>query len=174
MAKEFRYYNKGIKRKKDIYAWTTKILKQIGDYYEIYGYILKGELTEAYYLFKGAINKIIIYNYENLGYLIQKNQAEYGEDVINSDLFRGIFGETRPEGPRREPPQKPGEREPEPKYYYGRTKEGKRQKGRYEIVFIKGRAQDRLRSNKTGRFLKFSGKLKTKIKKRGKIKNMEE
>jgi hypothetical protein len=171
--KEFRYYNKGIERKKQIYSWTTRILKQMGDYYEIANELLKGNLEIAYSIFENAINRIIIYNTDNLGYLIEKNQAEYGEKAVNNDLFSHIFGDNAPKKQKEKGEGGPVAPPEVKRYYYGTTK-GKRQKGRYEIVFIKGRANDRLRSVKTGRFLKMSDRLKSKIDKRGQIKSESE
>jgi len=165
------YFSKGTNRKNSIYDWGRDIYRELGYYEKIKAVNQTGDFTLAYQLFLRALDHIISLNYDQFGYIIEANQDLYGSDNVNIDLFRGIFGKypvkigPKEEGVVIEKPKEVEKHKVTGQFFYGiNSKTGKRERAELEIDLIKGKyEQFKLRSLKTGRYLKLTKSFKKTI-----------
>lgn len=86
------YYNKGVKRKSDIYGWFFERLLKSNLRNEmtiVYYNAKKGDISKAYKLFVNLLDKVIKENYHYFGYIIDRNRECFGEENINMDFYNG-------------------------------------------------------------------------------------
>lgn len=175
------YLTKGYSRKEQIYNWFKEVTIENNLQHQLRDImkdILEGNGEYAYKRFKEFVNVIINLYYTQgivLGYLIEENINKFGERTI-IDLFKGVFGVSPIMTKKKTKKYKPSTqieqiekqfKKEQQKFFYGiNTTTTKKEKAEINIVLIRDKPQYRLRSIKTGKFLKFTDTFKKEVKKK--------
>lgn len=177
------WYNRGEKRRNQIHKWLFNILRyEYNSYQSILLSLRSGETDTAYFKFKEFIDtleggNIKFEDGDILGYLIEENKTYFGEEAINSHLFRNFVTRIKftPTPPTETIKFKPStqkklkeaekKRQLQQKRYYTKVKKEK-VVAKFEYVKKDNNLIPVLRDKK-GRFAKQNKSFKKELKRRG-------